>query len=308
VLVAAGTYPAQSIKPDSSKTSAADVVFQPLSGQVHIAGVGVFGSHIELRSMVTAWAVHPGADSITMRNIVADGKISIIGASNVSVIGGQVYSPVPVASDPVIASYAGKVPTNILIDGVAFHDWYDIGPGQLHHIECLQVGSAINLTIQNSDFRNCATHDIFIRSWGALNNTPNPLTNIVIQNNTMAATNGYYAMQILDDLWSNSRTSFTVIRNTAQQSFIVRVTNGTAQVRYNYLPAMTAFMCQSYGQAQWFDYNTYAVGVPCGPHDRVLQGATQASSTPAPSGPSSTQTYTLSSSTIRTPVSKPIPQ
>jgi hypothetical protein len=291
VLLATGAYPSQSIKPDPKKSGAtADVIFQPISGaQVKVAGVSILGNHIELRNMQTTWRVLPGADSVTFRNVTSDGAVYITGASNVSVLGGQVYSPVPVSSDSMIASANGKVPTNILIDGVSFHDFQDVGPGQYHHIECLQVGAAINLTIQNSSFSNCATHDIFIRSWGVTNNSSYPLSNIVIQNNTMAATtSGYYALHILDDLWTSApRTSFSILGNTAAQMILVRVSNGTAQVRGNFLPSMSAFFCHSYGQNQWFDYNTYGTGVPCGPHDKVTNSASP-SPTPVPVPPSST--------------------
>ena len=230
VYVAGGSYPGQRINVDTQKNGAgADVVFLPAgTATVKLAGVSIAGSHVELRNLQTRWSVVPGANSVTLRNVIADGAISITGASNVSVLGGQVYSPVPVSSDPVIASLYGLVPTNILIDGVTFHDFRDVGPGALHHIECLQVGAAINLTIRNSTFYNCDTHDIFIRSWGTLNNTPNPLTNIVIQGNTLAATNvGYYSMQIMDDLWTASPTSFSVLNNNAAQVILVRVTHGT---------------------------------------------------------------------------------
>ena len=275
VLVAGGSYPSQKITVDQGKVSASsDVVFQPSAGaQVRVAGVGISGSHVELRNMQTAWHVSGGANGVTFRNVAAVAAVYISGgASNISVLGGQIYSPVPVSSDSQIASIYGKVPTNILFDGVAFHDFVDVGPGQLHHIECLQVGAAINLTIRNSSFRNCATHDIFIRSWGMANNSPSPLSNIVIQNNSFAkTTSGYYAMQILDDLWTWSpRTSFFVLNNTAQQSILVRVSNGTAQVRYNNLPSMSAYFCNAYGQKAWFNYNTYAFGTPCGPQDVVL--------------------------------------
>jgi hypothetical protein len=209
-------------------------VFQPASGAVNVSGVSIAGSHVELRNMQTKWAVLSGANGVTLRNVVADGAVSISGASNVSVLGGQVYSPVPVSSDPVIASIHGLVPTNILIDGVYFHDFVDIGPGQLHHIECLQVGGAINLTIRNSTFRNCATHDIFVRSWGTINASPYPLTNIVIQGNNLGKTTvGYYAIDIMDDLWTASPTSFFVLNNTAAQTILVRPTHGTAQVAGN---------------------------------------------------------------------------
>ena len=239
VLVAAGSYPKQTIAVDARKAGAAtDVVFQPATGAVKVAGVSIAGSHVELRNLQTRWAVQAGANAVTLRNVVADGAVSISGASNVSVLGGQVYSPVPVSADPVIASIRGLVPTNILIDGVAFHDFIDVGPGQKNHIECLQVGGAINLTIRNSTFHNCATHDIFIRSWGNVNASPYPLTNIVIQGNTFAATTaGYYAIDIMDDLWTGSPTSFFVLNNTAAQTLLVRPTHGTAQVAGNVVAA-----------------------------------------------------------------------
>jgi hypothetical protein len=164
----------------------------------------------------------------------------------------------------------------------------------------LQVGAAINLTIRNSSFSNCATHDIFIRSWGITNNSPYPLSNIVIQNNSFAkTTSGFYAIQILDDLWTGSpRTSFFVLNNTFQQGIVVRVSNGTAQVRGNFLPSMSAYFCNAYGQRAWFDYNTYAAGTPCGPHDQVVGGATTA---PAPGTPTPTPTPTQTP----TPTPKP---
>jgi hypothetical protein len=300
--VAAGSYPSQTIQVDARKLSAAaDVIFQPAPGaQVRVAGVSIFGSHVELRNLQTKWNVRPGANGVTLRNVTADGAVYITGASNVSVLGGQVYSPVPVASDSQIASLYGKVPTNILIDGVAFHDFRDVGPGNLHHIECLQVGAAINLTIRNSSFRNCETHDIFIRSWGMTNNSASPLTNIVLQGNSLASTaTGYYAVQYLDDLWTASPTSTFITSNTAQQMILVRVTHGTAQVRYNSLPGMSAYFCNSYGQKAWFDYNTYAAGVTCGLHDTVTGGA---SITPTPAPTPAPTTTTTSTSTSGSPI------
>jgi hypothetical protein len=272
VLLAPGTYPTQTIKPDSRKTSAARVVFRSApGGRAVIAGVLIGGSHIELRDLQTPWAVQAGADGVTIRNVIADGISSIVGASNVSVIGGEIFSSKPVATDPVIASLYGKVPTNILIDGVAFHDFRDVGPGNFHHIECLQVGAAVNLTIRNSTFRDCATHDIFVRSWGMVNNSPSPLSNIVIENNFFANTpDGFYGVQILDDLWTGTpKTSFIIRNNSALDSILVRVSNGTAQVRGNIIPSMASYFCSAYGQQKWFDYNLYSSGVKCGPHDRI---------------------------------------
>ena len=272
VLLASGDYPTQAVKPDATKTGTSPVVFTPASGaQVHVARLDVTASDVEFQNIQADWAVANPANGVTFRNVIADGAIYITGASNVSVLGGQVFSPVPVSSDSQIASIKGQVPTNILFDGVLFHDFIDVGPGQFHHIECLQIGAAVNLTIRDSKFWNCGTHDIFIRSWGMVNNSPSPLANILIENNWFAKTAaGFYAMQVLDDLWTGSPpTSVTIRNNSALQAIIVRVSHGTAVVHGNLLPGMSKFFCDSYSQNQWFDYNVYSSGVACGPHDVV---------------------------------------
>ena len=242
IFLAAGDYPVQLVKPDAAKTDPTPVVFTPASGaQVTVARLDVSASHVEFENFQADWAVATPANGVTFRNIVANGAIYVTGASNVQVIGGQVFSPVPVSSDSQIASIKGQVPTNILFDGVAFHDFVDVGPGQFHHIECLQVGAAVNLTIRNSKFWNCGTHDIFIRSWGFVNNSPSPLSNILIENNWFAKTvAGFYAMQFLDDLWTGDPpTSVTIRNNSALQTIVVRVSHGTAVVHGNLLPSMS---------------------------------------------------------------------
>jgi hypothetical protein len=235
---------------------------------VRVAGLVIEASGVEVRDMQTRWVVR-GTTDVTLRNVRADGPVYIHGASNVSVLGGEVYSPTPVKSDSQISSFDGRVPTNVVLDRVAFHDWVDVGPGQKHHIECLQVGSGIDLTIRNSTFRNCATHDIFVRSWGRANKNPHPLQRVVFENNWFARTNaGYASVALNDDLWKETPTSFLLRNNTALQSFNVDVRNGTASVTGNILPAMSRFVCKSrYGKG--YDYNLYEDGIPCGAHDRV---------------------------------------
>ncbi len=271
VQVAPGNYGAQTITPDPTKTGA-DVVFNP-TGTVTIAQLAIGGSHITFQNMTAVWKALPTANTITLHNITSPGAIYITGgATNISVIGGQVYSPVPVSTDSQIASMYGKTPTNILFDGVSFHDFRDIGPGNLHHIECLQVGAAVNLTIQNSSFQNCETHDLFIRSWGFVNNSAYPLTNILIKNNTFAPTyTGYYAMQALDDLWTaQPPTSITIANNTFQQGIHVSITNGTALITGNTLPAMSAYLCNAFSPTTTLTNNTYLYGTPCGTNSTVL--------------------------------------
>ena len=271
VQVLPGDYAAQRINSDSSKTGTGRVIFAAqASGQVRVGGVRIFGNHVELRKLQTTWAVMPGTTDVIIRDVVSPGAISITGATHVSVIGGEIYSPVRVSSDSLIASIRGLIPKDILIDGVSFHDFRDIGPGQFHHIECLQMGSGINVTIRNSTFHDCATHDLFIRSWGMTAESPSPLSNIVVENNWFGKTDGFYAMQVLDDLYTSTpASSITIRNNSALQTFVIRISHGTASVRGNILPGMSAFGCTAYGQNKWLDYNLYASGVACGPHDRV---------------------------------------
>jgi hypothetical protein len=285
IQVAAGTYGPQTITPDATKSGAStDVVFSP-TGTVSVAKLAIGGSHLDFQNMSAVWKILPTANTVTLRNISSPGAVYITGgASNISVLGGQIYSPVPVSTDSQIASLYGHAPTNILFDGVSFHDFRDIGPGNLHHIECLQVGGATNLTIQNSTFQNCETHDLFIRSWGFVNNSPYPLSNIVIKNNTIAPTyTGYYAMQVLDDLWTaQPPTSVTIANNTFQQGIHINITHGTILLTGNTLPAMSAYLCNAFGPNSTLTNNTYTYGTPCGTNSTILNP------TPSPSGSTST--------------------
>jgi hypothetical protein len=271
VQVLPGDYAAQRINSDSTKTGTGRVIFAAAaSGQVRIGGVRIFGNHVELRKLQTTWAVMPGTTDVIIRDVVSPGPISITGATRVSVLGGEIYSPVRVSNDSLIASIRGLIPKDILIDGVSFHDFRDVGPGQFHHIECLQMGAGINVTIRNSTFHDCATHDLFIRSWGNTAESPSPLSNIVVENNWFGKTDGFYTMQVLDDLFTGTPASSVTVRNNSSlQTFVIRISHGTASVRGNILSGMSEFGCTAYGQNKWFDYNLYASGVPCGPHDRV---------------------------------------
>ena len=289
VQVAAGSYGPQTITADPTKTGP-DVVFSP-AGPVTVSLLSIGGSHLTFQNMTATWRALTTANTITLHNITSPGAIYITGgATNISIIGGQIYSPVPVSSDSQIASLYGKAPTNILFDGVSFHDFRDIGPGNLHHIECLQVGSAVNLTIQNSTFQNCETHDLFIRSWGYVNNSPYPLTNILIKNNTFAPTyTGYYSMQVLDDLWTGQPpTSVTIANNTFQQGIHINITHGTTLITGNTFPAMSTYLCNAFGPTTTLTNNTYTYGTPCGTNSTVLNPTT--SPTPPPSGSGSTGT------------------
>jgi hypothetical protein len=193
----------------------------------------------------------------------------IYSASNVRVLGGEVGPGQGLDYDNMISTEMADSPppTNILIDGVWFHDWWrPVDSG--YHTECLQLGSGVNVTIRNSRFQRCATHDIFIRSWGTTNGAYHPLHNIVVENNFLDETlDGFYSMQVKDDL-APDESSFTIRYNSALQTIHDGVETGTITFTGNVLEEMTEFECDSTDPSRWH-YNVYEHGVPCGPTDRV---------------------------------------
>jgi hypothetical protein len=158
VEVAGGSYSAQSITTDGSKTSANDVVFRPASGASVVLGdLNVLGDHVEVRDMrvTSSVATKTSTDDVTLRNIDMLGFF-IEGSSNVSLIGGRVHCGVCDYHSQISAESGVNVaPTNILFDGVLFEDWQAATSDQ--HTECLQIGGGIGITIRNSTFRDCAT-------------------------------------------------------------------------------------------------------------------------------------------------------
>jgi hypothetical protein len=274
VRVAAGIYPGQTIGFDGSKTSSRDVVFAPARRAVVIVTgkVSVYGRHVRLRGMrfLDGWETKPSARDVTLSHIRARYML-ISSGSHIRVLGGEVF-PGPNFTgdyDPMIstASGSGTPPTNILLSGVRFHGW-SRPPGSGFHTECLQIGSGVNLTIRKSRFWGCATHDIFIRSWGTINGGYHPLKNIRIENNYFARTlDGFYSIQFVDDMAPNS-TSFLVRNNSALQTFHDAVGRGTIRFSGNAISNMSAWECGQSSRSRW-RYNVYGSGARCGSTDRV---------------------------------------
>jgi hypothetical protein len=160
VEVAGGTYPAQSI-PATPFRGGGPVVFRPAApATVWLDGeLDVFASNIEFRDMsMPVWYVKPGADNVTLRRLDT-GLMFITAATNVRVIGPweNTSSQIKACTD------CSNVPTNILIDGVTFHDY--VRTDAAAHDECLQVFPAHNITIRRSTFRNCAIFDLLIAGY-----------------------------------------------------------------------------------------------------------------------------------------------
>ena len=227
VSVAAGSYPAQVVTPDPSKLAGPDVVFQP-AGAVSLAGLVITGSHVEVDNLTTAgWYVNQGASFVTLRNLTATGSVFITSASNVSVLGGSAgWGPgqyVSNGSQIKTASGSTTAPSNILIDGVTFHDFRKT-PGSFDHVDCLHILSGNGITIQNSRFVNCEAFDILFTVFGA-SGSP---TNVLVQNNVLLQSQGYNSL-LLGGGHGEVFINFMIRNNSSPQS----ISTGSANILQN---------------------------------------------------------------------------
>jgi hypothetical protein len=215
------------------------------------------------------WKTFQSANDVTFRNI-SSRHLFIWSSSSINIVGGEVGPSDGSDYDSQITEYSGSrvAPRDILIDGVAFHDWWRPA-GSDFHTECLQVGAGVNVTIRNSRFWNCATHDIFIRSWGGINGGIHELKGWLIENNFFAKTlDGFYAIQFVNDL-GFSNADFVVRNNSFLQGIYIDGPTTTITVDSNIFADQATFGCS--GDVYRFNiYETLqGTGGPCGATDRV---------------------------------------
>jgi hypothetical protein len=212
VLLAAGTYGNQVLPLEEAKTPGR-VVFRPAPGaRVRLGDVEVRARGVTLeRVTVTGWSTHDTADGVTFRDVTVRGGIFVNSSSNVAVLGGSVGPGVDfhpqIASDP-----PGAPSTDILIDGVTFHDWTRTSTDV--HTECLLVAGVRRLTIRNSRFRNCS---VFALSLGEFNGS-GPPRDVTIENNFFdGTTDGFFTLHFNTN---TSRLENVLVRyNSAAQGF-----------------------------------------------------------------------------------------
>jgi hypothetical protein len=276
VELAAGTYDAadQSIPYDSSKKVGNPVIFRPAPGaSVTItAEVKVAAARIFFKNMRFAGGWYATGDRLTFKNINAAG-MDIISGTNIRVLGGQVYPGTQFQgeqdNDPLIASRTnGPPPTNILIDGVWFHGWLR-PPGSDYHTECFQAGSGVNVVVRRSRFSDCATHDLFIQSWGTLNGADNRLDNWVLENNFLGKTHdGYYSLQLLNgNDQSGKAASFLIRNNSWAEDVHIDVRDETTVNLIANVGVQSQNQCGfSKGRIEW-SYNVFTAA-RCGKTDR----------------------------------------
>jgi hypothetical protein len=202
VELAAGSYGAQSIALDGSKTSSTDVVFRPVAGASATLGwTEIRSSHITFENLRFAdgWRTWNGVSDFTFRS-TSGRKMMMYGTREVSVLGGD-YGPSHNEYSFISSPGPGQGdPASILIDGVRFHDYTrDAG----RHTECLHVAAANGITIRNSRFERCAVMDLFF----TLNvNSASAPSSVLLENNFFGPpVGGYYSVLFDHDYDANGQ-------------------------------------------------------------------------------------------------------
>lgn len=180
VEVAGGEYPLQSLwRPAESELPA--VVIRPAQGErVVLAGLQLDDvDDVEIHDMTTTgWYIGESSERVTFKGVHSRGSGSFItSADDIRIIGGSI-GPVD-SSDglQIKSSTDGPNPTGILIDGLDMHD-ITRRREPTNHVDCVQVGGAVDLVIRNSRFQNCATQGIFLRPFGG-----GTIRDVLIENN-----------------------------------------------------------------------------------------------------------------------------
>jgi hypothetical protein len=187
VLVAAGTYPGQVIVFDPKKTSAEDVVIEPVPGaRVVLSGALQLGTwngdgprHLTVKDLVavpydgvhyTSWQAGEGTQDVTWVNLRAS-NFYIRGVKDFHIVGGS-WGPCIVPTQVPDACNNNKIDyspepfrnDNVTIDGATFHNMqcrdHDCGDTGVH-FECLFLAGGTNIKVRNSTFRDCEFYDIF---------------------------------------------------------------------------------------------------------------------------------------------------
>jgi hypothetical protein len=202
VELAPGDYGTQGL---SGTKAAPGVTFHLPLGDA-VADLDIHASYVTFTGPIRlGWRAYADAHHLTFRDVRHEGFFAIWSADNVSLIGGESYCSDAghfCDYDPQITEHNGNQdpPTDILIDRVHFHDW-GRPPDSDWHTECLQGGAGVRVTIRRSTFERCATHDIFVRSWGGTNGGRHVLKDWTFENNFFGKTvGGYYAVQFVGDL------------------------------------------------------------------------------------------------------------
>jgi hypothetical protein len=227
VEIAEGSYPGQDVLADSSKTSEADVIFQPAPGATPVfGGLDIFGDHVEFRGIESTQDLYVkcGADDVTFR----DSKASLFfirSSTDVAFINVE-FGPSSDISQIGHTEECQFAPENILLENVFMHDFENPNT----HMECVTIQAANNIVVRNSRFLRCQDFDVFIKPRAPVLS----YTNMLFENNWFAdpePTGSNVISLSLPDGGSAIRNA-TFRYNSFQSSLIVKPEIDYTNVRF----------------------------------------------------------------------------
>lgn len=211
ILLASGSYPEQEVHGGPAAAHDKPVVIRPAPGaRPRLGKLLLHTPGLELRDLKLAgWQAFSDSGRLTLRR-VSTPWFFVDGASDVRMLGGSVGPADSI--DPQIRAVdtqGAPVPKNILIDGVAFHDFTNKDDPSAH-VECLQLGAGRHIVIRNSTFVRCAQHSIFAGAWGGTAT----IHDLTLAGNRMGSVpEGFYSIRVGVDGVSD----VTLRRNTAEK-------------------------------------------------------------------------------------------
>jgi hypothetical protein len=268
VEVAAGSYAAQRVDDDDSKDGArAQVSFRPaLGATVTFADLLNYASNIRYSGFTIDLQgggqpdIRGGRD-VVLENLHAT-NFYIAGARrDISVIGGD-YGPYASCgggsqitpqwgdeTDPTL------MPTDILVEGVTFHDYTVPESCPDAHLDCLHVFPSVHVTVRNSTFLRCEHYGVLLNS-----NGPGNRDGHVIENNLFGASSvAGFALRGGDGEDYDDLT----IRNNSGDVITPQVANTLSKVRWTGNAATDFTVCRE-GVAYSHNVSTLS---KCGPTD-----------------------------------------
>lgn len=240
VEVGAGRYPEQVIAPRRASPDVRRVVVRPAPGaRVDIERLVVEPgvAHLEVRDLrfTDGWlagASDDGPPAEDLRFVRTLGsRFSIENARRVRVLGGSYGPSVDDTSQIKVANPgAPGAPSDILIEGVRFHDFTRSSDDV--HTECLQVYAGRRVTVRGNRFDTCdGTGDLALTTLSSTR-----LRDVLVENNWFGGRGDAYFSAQLDE----SVEGLTFRYNSALKPVIFTACSkarcGSARVRANVMP------------------------------------------------------------------------
>lgn len=270
VEVAAGAYPGQSEIPSAAKASDEDVIFRPAPGaQVRLESLDVYGQHVEVRGIAIERDLYTkcSAEDFTFR----DGKAGIFFIRSSRRIAFVDAEFGPWTNKPTtigIGDGCSRLPDDILLDGVYWHDFYT-EPRNATHDECILLDGATNLVLRNSRFLRCEDFGILAKPAGE---APD-IRNWLVENNWFDKPHpdGVFAISFGCPSSGASFSNVTVRNNSFNAPLILRTDLGCIDfddfaVIANVGPELDGDDCDTPGVTR--SHNVWAGQPVCGPDER----------------------------------------